>query len=79
MIKRLIQAYKLVKSQEKKTNSDNAVDLLLNDPLQLESIARIAKNCGKCFEIVRPSDGITLRFYENGFYPAKKEDNRDAW
>lgn len=77
--KRLIQAYKYVKDQEKKDEATKVAESLLYDPMTLELIAKMAKECGRCFEIIRPTDGIALRFYENGFEPVHNDDGKGVW
>ena len=55
----------------------DTVQSLLDDPISLEMIAKIARDCGRYFEIIRPSDGLTLRFYKDGEQP--RPQNGDVW
>jgi len=79
MIKRLIQAYKLVKAQENKPDAQKAAEMLLNDPMSLELIAKMATRIDRGFEIVRPSDGFTLRFIDKSFQPVQESEEGKYW
>jgi len=79
MIKELIRAYKQIKADKKKTPAAKVAEELLHDPLSLELIAKMAKNIDRGFEIVRPVDGVILRFYDKGFQPVSISNEREVW
>lgn len=66
MLKRLIKAYQQIKAEEKLTQKDKIVNEFLYDPLSLELIGKMARDCGGWFEVVRPSDGYIFRYYKDG-------------
>jgi len=66
-IKDLITAYKKVVSDRTLTREAKMTNEILYDPISLELIGKMARDCGGWFEIVRPSDGFILRYYKDGF------------
>lgn len=66
MLKRLIRAYKQIKAEEKLSKTEKIVNEFLYDPLSLELIGKMARDCGGWFEIIRPSDGFIFRYYKDG-------------
>jgi hypothetical protein len=53
---------------------------MLYDPFSHELIAKIAKDCDRYFEIVRPSDGYIIRCYPTNYVPPEQQNlNRDVW
>ena len=79
MLKRLIQAYKKIKADEEKSRIEKSADSILYDELTLELIAKMARDCGRCFEIIRPGDGVAIRFYEQGFAPVREDNSKEVW
>lgn len=67
MFRDFIAAYKKVKADRKLSAADKVANEILYDPISLELIGKMARDCGGWFEIVRPDDGVTLRYYKDGF------------
>jgi hypothetical protein len=66
MIKRLIRAYKKLKEEDSLSGKEKIANEFLYDPLSLELIGKMARDCGGWFEIIRPSDGFIFRYYKDG-------------
>lgn len=55
-----------VRSEKLRKEAQKAVKQILDDPLSLELIERIAERTDRGFRIVRPTDGVIFEFSERG-------------
>lgn len=76
MIKRLLKLIKKIRDEEAK---HKLADQMLNDPLSIELLAKVAKNCSRHFDVVRP-DGTIFRFHDTAnFNPGIEPDKGKYW
>jgi hypothetical protein len=66
MIRDFIDAFKKVRADRKLSASGRVGKEILYDPMSIELIGKIARDCGSTFEVIRPVDGVTFRFYKEG-------------
>ena len=69
---RISKAFNLIKKEE---SEERVRKLLTDDPITVETIAKIAKDFGYHFEVIQP-DGTVVRFYKKG---AEQSQESGVW